>query len=70
MVDVSDVAEILEGDHDTAKKICDAAKKIAPETDGDSVSGNNDIGQSNDENNDSKEDEKSEESEGEQESDQ
>ena len=70
MVDVSDVAEILEGDHDTAKKICDAAKKITPETDGDSASGNNDIGQSNDENNDSKEDEKSEESKGEQESDQ
>ena len=70
MVDVSDVAEILEGDHDTATKICDAAKKIAPETGGEPASGNNDIGQSNDENNDSKENKKSEESKGEQESEQ
>ena len=70
MVDVSDVAEILEGDHDTATKICDAAKKIATETGGESASGKNEIGQSNDENNDSKEDGKSEESKGEQESDQ
>ena len=68
MVDVSDVAEILEGDHDTATKICDAAKKIAPETGAEPASGNNDIGQSNDENNDSKENKKSEESKGEQES--
>jgi N utilization substance protein A len=70
MVDVSDVAEILEGDNEAAARICEAAKKIAPEAGGEPASEDNDIGQSNDENNDSKEDEKSEESEGEQESEQ
>ncbi|MAB61366.1 MAG: transcription termination/antitermination protein NusA [Verrucomicrobiales bacterium] len=67
MVDVSDVAEILEGDNDAAEKICEAAKKIAPEANNDSASANDQL---NDGNNDSNEDEKSEESEGEQESEQ
>ena len=40
MVDVSDVADILEGDSEAAQKICEAAKKIAPESDGSSPSAN------------------------------
>ena len=40
MVEVSDVADILEGDSEAAQKICEAAKKIAPESDGSSVSVN------------------------------
>ena len=40
MVDVSDVADILEGDNEAAQKICEAAQKITPEADESSVSVN------------------------------
>ena len=40
MVDVSDVADILEGDNEAAQKICEAAQKITPEADESSISVN------------------------------
>ena len=53
MVDVSDVADILEGDSEAAQKICEAAKKIAPESDGSSPSANDQSEELQDSNNDS-----------------
>ena len=53
MVDVSDVADILEGDSETAQKICEAAKKIALESDGSSPSANDQSEELQDSNNDS-----------------
>ncbi len=53
MVDVSDVADILEGDSEAAQKICEAAKKIAPESDGSSVSVNDQSDELEDSNKDS-----------------
>ena len=53
MVDVSDVADILGGDSEAAQKICEAAKKIAPESDGSSPSANNQSEELQDSNNDS-----------------
>ena len=63
MVDVSDVADILEGDSETAQKICEAAKKIAPESDGSSPSANNQSEELQDSNNDSEGVESSQEDE-------
>ena len=53
MVDVSDVADILEGDSEAAQKICEAAKKIALESDGSSPSANDQSEELQDPNNDS-----------------
>ena len=53
MVDVSDVADILEGDSEAAQKICEAAQKIAPESDGSSVSVNDQSDELEDSNKDS-----------------
>ena len=53
MVDVSDVADILGGDSEAAQKICEAAKKIAPESDGSSPSANDQSEELQDSNNDS-----------------
>ena len=53
MVDVSDVADILEGDSEAAQKICEAAKKIAPESDGASPSANDQSDELEDSNKDS-----------------
>ena len=53
MVDVSDVADILEGDSEAAQKICEAAKKIAPESDGSSPSANDQSEELQDSNDDS-----------------
>ena len=53
MVDVSDVADILEGDSEAAQKICEAAKKIAPESDGSSPSANDQSEELQGSNNDS-----------------
>ena len=63
MVDVSDVADILEGDSETAQKICEAAKKIAPESDGSSPSANDQSEELQDSNNDSEGVESSQEDE-------
>ena len=63
MVDVSDVADILEGDSEAAQKICEAAKKIAPESDGSSPSGNDQSEELQDSNNDSEGVESSQEDE-------
>ena len=63
MVDVGDVADILEGDSETAQKICEAAKKIAPESDGSSPSANNQSEELQDSNNDSEGVESSQEDE-------
>ena len=63
MVDVSDVADILEGDSEAAQKICEAAKKIAPESDGSSPSANNQSEELQDSNNDSEGVESSQEDE-------
>ena len=63
MVDVSDVADILEGDSDAAQKICEAAKKIAPESDGSSPSANDQSEELQDSNNDSEGVESSQEDE-------
>lgn len=52
MVDVSDVADILEGDSEAAQKICEAAKKIAPESDGSSPTANDQSEELQDSNND------------------
>ena len=68
MVDVSDVADILEGDSEAAQKICEAAKKIAPESDGSSPSGNDQSEELQDSNNDSEGVESSQEDEGDKES--
>ena len=63
MVDVSDVADILEGDSEAAQKICEAAKKIAPESDGSSLSANDQSEELQDSNNDSEGVESSQEDE-------
>ena len=63
MVDVSDVADILGGDSEAAQKICEAAKKIAPESDGSSPSANNQSEELQDSNNDSEGVESSQEDE-------
>ena len=63
MVDVSDVADILEGDSEAAQKICEAAKKIAPESDGSSPSANDKYEELQDSNNDSEGVESSQEDE-------
>jgi len=63
MVDVSDVADILEGDSEAAQKICEAAKKIAPESDGSSHSANDQSEELQDSNNDSEGVESSQEDE-------
>lgn len=63
MVDVSDVADILEGDSEAAQKICEAAKKIAPESDGSSTSANDQSEELQDSNNDSEGVESSQEDE-------
>ena len=63
MVDVSDVADILEGDSEAAQKICEAAKKIAPESDGSSPSANDQSEELQDSNNDSEGVESSQEDE-------
>ena len=63
MVDVSDVADILEGDSEAAQKICEAAKKIAPEADGSSLSANDQSEELQDSNNDSEGGESSQEDE-------
>ena len=63
MVDVSDVADILEGDSEAAKKICEAAKKIALESDGSSPSANDQSEELQDSNNDSEGVESSQEDE-------
>ena len=63
MVDVSDVADILEGDSEAAQKICEAAKKIAPESDGSSPSANDQTEELQDSNNDSEGVESSQEDE-------
>ena len=63
MVDVSDVADILEGDSEAAKKICEAAKKIALESDGSSPSANDQSEELQDPNNDSEGVESSQEDE-------
>ena len=63
MVDVSDVADILEGDSEAAQKICEAAKKIAPESDGSSPSANEQSEELLDSNNDSEGVESSQEDE-------
>ena len=53
MVDVSDVADILEGDNEAAQKICEAAQKITPEADESSVSVNDQSDELEDSNKDS-----------------
>ena len=53
MVDVSDVADILEGDNEAAQKICEAAQKITPEADESSVSVNDQSEELEDSNKDS-----------------
>ena len=63
MVDVSDVADILEGDSEAAQKICQAAKKIAPESDGSSPSANDQSEELQNSNNDSEGVESSQEDE-------
>ena len=63
MVDVSDVADILEGDSEAAQKICEAAKKIAPESDGSSPAANDQSEELQDSNNDSEGVESSQEDE-------
>ena len=63
MVDVSDVADILGGDSEAAQKICEAAKKIAPESDGSSPSANDQSEELQDSNNDSEGVESSQEDE-------
>ena len=63
MVDVSDVADILEGDSEAAQKICEAAKKIAPESDGSSPSANDQSEELQGSNNDSEGVESSQEDE-------
>lgn len=63
MVDVSDVADILEGDSEAAQKICEAAKKIAPEVDGSSLSANDQSEELQDSINDSEGGESSQEDE-------
>lgn len=63
MVDVSDVADILEGDSEAAQKICEAAKKIALESDGSSPSANDQSEELQDSNNDSEGVESSQEDE-------
>ena len=63
MVDVSDVADILEGDSETSQKICEAAKKIALESDGSSPSANDQSEELQDSNSDSEGDESSQEDE-------
>ena len=63
MVDVSDVADILEGDSEAAQKICEAAKKIAPESDGSTPSANDQSEELQDSNNDSEGVESSQEDE-------
>ena len=63
MVDVSDVADILEGDSEAAQKICEAAKKIAPESDGSSPLANDQSEELQDSNNDSEGVESSQEDE-------
>ena len=63
MVDVSDVADILEGDSETAQKICEAAKKIALESEGSSPSANDQSEELQDSNNDSEGVESSQEDE-------
>ena len=63
MVDVSDVADILEGDSEAAQKICEAAKKIAPESDGSSPTANDQSEELQDSNNDSEGVESSQENE-------
>ena len=63
MVDVSDVADILEGDSEAAQKICEAAKKIAPKSDGASPSANDQSEELQDSNNDSEGVESSQEDE-------
>ena len=63
MVDVSDVADILEGDSEAAQKICEAAKKIAPESDGSSPSANDQSEELQNSNNDSEGVESSQEDE-------
>ena len=63
MVDVSDVADILEGDSEAAQKICEAAKKIAPESDGSTPSVNDQSEELQDSNNDSEGVESSQEDE-------
>ena len=68
MVDVSDVADILEGDSEAAQKICQAAKKIAPESDGSSPSANDQSEELQNSNNDSEGVESSQEDEGDKES--
>ncbi|MBE06609.1 MAG: hypothetical protein CMO37_04845, partial [Verrucomicrobiaceae bacterium] len=57
MVDVSDVAEILEGDQESAEKICSAAKNI-------DLEGNNDVVAENENNDDNDQLERAEESVG------
>lgn len=63
MVDVSDVADILEGDSEAAQKICEAAKKIASESHGSSPSANDQSEELQDSNNDSEGVESSQEDE-------
>jgi len=63
MVDVSDVADILEGDSEAAQKICEAAKNIAPEAEGSSLSANDQSEELQDSNNDSEGVESSQEDE-------
>ena len=63
MVDVSDVADILEGDSEAAQKICEAAKNIAPEAEGSSLSANDQSEELQDSNNDSEGIESSQEDE-------
>ena len=63
MVDVSDVADILEGDSEAAQKICEAAKNIAPEAEGSSLSANDQSEELQDSNNDSEGGESSQEDE-------
>ena len=63
MVDVSDVADILEGDSEAAQKICEAAKKIALESNGSSPSANDQSEELQDSNNDSEGVESSQEDE-------
>ena len=53
MVDVSDVADILEGDNEAAQKICEAAQKITPEADESSISANDQSDELEDSNKDS-----------------
>ena len=63
MVDVSDVADILEGDSEAAQKICEAVKKIAPESDGSPPSANDQSEELQDSSNDSEGVESSQEDE-------